>query len=65
MADIRKTVFNFLGVFNAVRAINEKYRHPRIKITPMVRLSLLALRIYLLFILLVLLYRFISITAIK
>lgn len=65
MADIRKTVFNLLGIFNAVRAINEKYKHPRIKMTRMVSLSLLALRIYLLFILLVLLYKFISITAIK
>ena len=65
MADIKKTVFNFLGIFKAIRTINEKYKHPRIKITPMVRLSLLALRIYLLFILLVLLYKFISITAIK
>ncbi len=45
---------------DSIREINAKYRTPRIQMTPMVRLSLLALRVYLIVMLLILLYKFIS-----
>jgi hypothetical protein len=60
MADIKQTITHFLGIFDAIGRINEKYKHPRIQMTPMVRISLLALRLYLFFILAILLYKFIS-----
>ncbi len=51
----------FRGFFEAIRGINEKYKTPRIKMTPMVSLSLLMLRLYLIGMLLLLLYKFVSI----
>jgi hypothetical protein len=51
----------FRGFFAAIREINEKYRTPRIKMTPMVSLSLLMLRLYLIGMLLLLLYKFVSV----
>lgn len=51
------------GFFASIREINEKYRHPRIQMTPMVNISLIALRVYLLAMLLVLLYKFITVVA--
>jgi hypothetical protein len=50
----------FRDFFQAIRDINEKYKTPRIKTTRMVSLSLLMLRIYLLGMLVLLLYTFIS-----
>jgi hypothetical protein len=44
-----------------IREINEKYRTPRIKMTPMVSLSLLMLRIYLIAMILLLVYKFVTI----
>jgi len=61
MANINKTITHFLGIFDAIHRINEKYKHPRIQMTPMVRTSLLALRFYLLFILTILLFKFIHV----
>jgi hypothetical protein len=60
MTNMKQTITHFLGIFDAIHRINEKYKHPRIKMTPMVRISLLALRLYLFFILVILLYKFIS-----
>ncbi len=51
----------FRGFFQAVREINEKYKTPQIKMTRMVSLSLLLLRLYLLFTVLILLYKFITV----
>ncbi len=51
----------FRGFFGAIREINEKYKTPRLKMTPMVSLSLLMLRLYLIGMLLLLLYKFASI----
>jgi hypothetical protein len=51
----------FRGFFEAIREINEKYKTPRIKMTPMVSLSLLVLRLYLIGMLLLLLYKFVSV----
>jgi hypothetical protein len=48
------------GLLESIREINAKYRVPRIKMTRMVSLSLLALRIYLIAMLLILAYKFAS-----
>jgi hypothetical protein len=50
----------FQDFFQAIRDINEKYKTPRIKTTRMVAFSLLLLRIYLICMLLLLAYTFIS-----
>ena len=42
-----------------IRDINQRYAQPRIEISRAVRLSLLALRVYLLFLVLLLVYKFI------
>ena len=54
----------FRDFIQAIRDINEKYRTPRIKTTRMVSISLLMLRIYQLGMLLLLLYKFISIVTV-
>jgi hypothetical protein len=51
----------FRDFFEAIRDINRKYRVPRIQMTPMVRFSLLMLRIYLLSMIVLLMYKFISV----
>jgi hypothetical protein len=56
---LKETIKHFLGIFDAIRRINEKYKHPRIQMTPMVRISLFALRVYLVFIMVILLIKFI------
>jgi hypothetical protein len=57
--DNLKTPFNKpKGFIESVREINAKYRIPRIKMTRMVNISLLALRIYLIVMLLILFYKF-------
>jgi len=43
-----------------VAEINQKYAKPRITMTPMVRFSLLCLRVYLLLLVLILIYKFIT-----
>jgi hypothetical protein len=48
------------GLLESIREINAKYRIPRIKMTRMVSLSLLALRVYLIAMLLILAYKFAS-----
>lgn len=57
MENIRNAINEFIG---AIREINEKYKHPRIKMTPMVNFWLLMLRLYLIGMLLLLAYKFIS-----
>ncbi|MDD4652220.1 MAG: hypothetical protein PHQ34_08310 [Methanothrix sp.] len=46
------------GWIGKVREINHKYREPRLQMTPMVKASLLALRIYLIVLVLILCYKF-------
>jgi hypothetical protein len=41
-----------------VDEINQKYSKPRLKMTPLVRASLLALRIYLIMLVIILVYKF-------
>ncbi len=47
------------NLINKVREINQKYSKPRIKMSRSIKFALLALRIYLIFLLALLLYRFI------
>jgi hypothetical protein len=54
----------FRDFFQAIREINENYKTPRIKTTRMVSISLLLLRIYLIGMLLLLLYKFITVVAV-
>jgi hypothetical protein len=51
----------FRGFFEAVHEVNEKYKTPHIKMTRLVSFSLLMLRFYLLFMVLLLLYKFVTI----
>lgn len=41
-----------------VKEINHKYREPRLHMTPLVKASLLALRIYLIILVIILVYKF-------
>ena len=54
----------FRNFFQAIREINERYQTPRIKTTRMVSVSLFLLRIYLIGMLVLLLYKFISVVAV-
>jgi cell division septal protein FtsQ len=45
---------------NKVAEINERYRTPRIKMSRGVKIALLALRLYLLFLVVILAYKFIT-----
>ncbi len=49
------------GFVEAIREINAKYKTPRIKMTRMVSISLLMLRLYLIAMIVILIYRFITI----
>jgi len=51
----------FRDFFEAIREINEKYKNPRLKMTPMVNISLLMLRLYLLGMMVLLFYKFITV----
>jgi len=56
----RRAVTSIGGNLDKVRAINRRYAHPRLTISPMVRVSLLILRVYLLLLVGLLAYRFIT-----
>lgn len=51
------------GLAELVRETNRKYKTPRLKMTPMVRISLLLLRAYLIGMILLLIYKFITVVA--
>ena len=46
------------GWRKAINDINKKYSKPRLKMTPLVRFSLLALRLYLIMLVIILSYKF-------
>ena len=48
-----------------VKAINKKYSKPRLKMTPLVRASLLILRLYLIFLVIILMYKFYTIVSFR
>jgi hypothetical protein len=49
----------FHGLIEKIREINEKYKNPKIKTTGLVKVWLLFLRFYLIFLVAVLIYKFI------
>lgn len=51
----------FRGKFGKIIEITEKYAHPKIDMSPTVKISLFLLRVYLLFLLLLLIYKFITV----
>jgi hypothetical protein len=53
----------FRNLIEAIREINQKYKTPRLKMTRMVSISLLMLRLYLIGMLLLLLYKFVTVVA--
>jgi hypothetical protein len=53
----KKKIMN-IGFFRQIREINKRYAKPTIKITPMVSLALLVLRIYLIVLVVILAYKF-------
>ncbi len=55
----------FHEFYLAIHEINEKYKTPRIKMTRMVSFWLLMLRLYLLGMLLLLAYKFVTIVTVK
>ena len=50
----------FKNTASTVRTINQKFAEPQIKMTPWVKFSLLSLRLYLIFLVGILVYRFIT-----
>jgi len=50
----------FKNTVSTVRSINQKYAKPQIKMTRTVKFSLLSLRLYLIFLVGILVYRFIT-----
>jgi hypothetical protein len=63
MVNIKQAFFRLFGLLDGIREINNRYKVPRIQMTPLVKVSLLFLRIYLFFMIAVLLYKFILIAA--
>ncbi len=58
---VTRKVFGLIrGTFRQIAAINKKYETPHIKTTLPVRLALLMLRLYLLFLVGVLIFKFIT-----
>jgi len=50
-----------LGFFNKIREINRRYAHPKIHQSRAVKIALLMLRIYLLLLVVLLIYKFVLI----
>jgi hypothetical protein len=48
-----------------VKEINEKYSQPRLKMTPLVKAMLLILRIYLIMLVVILVYRFYTVVSFR
>jgi hypothetical protein len=59
--DIFRGIYDFM---EAIREINAKYRTPRIKMTRLVSFWLLMLRLYLIGMILLLVYKFITIVSV-
>jgi hypothetical protein len=61
MLNIKQAFNRIFGFFDGIRQINERYKTPRLKMTPLVRFSMLFLRVYLIFMIAILMYKFISV----
>jgi len=62
MPNVKQAFSRIFGLFDGIREINNRYKVPRLKMTPLARFSLLFLRMYLIFMIAVLMYKFILIT---
>lgn len=65
MPNVKQAFFRFLGLFDGIREINDRYKTPRVKMTPLVRFSLVFLRIYLILTITILMYKFIIVSMIR
>lgn len=57
-----KAMVGNIGFFRQVREINAKYATPKIKMTPMVKVALFILRVYLVVLVILLGYKFFTMT---
>jgi hypothetical protein len=48
-----------------IKEINEKYKQPRLKMTPLVKVSLLVLRLYLIMLVIILVYKFYTVVSFR
>lgn len=48
-----------------IKEINEKYSQPRLMMTPLVKVSLLVLRLYLIMLVIILLYKFYTVVSFR
>jgi len=48
-----------------IKEINKKYSHPRLKMTPLVKVSLIVLRLYLIGLVIILIYKFYTVVSFK
>jgi len=62
MTNIKQAFIRFSGFFDGIRQINDRYKVPRIKMTPVVRFWLVFLRIYLVLTIAILMYKFIVVS---
>jgi hypothetical protein len=58
---MEQLLVSFRDIVQTFRDINEKYKTPHIKMTPMVNWSLLLLRIYLFGMIAILVYKFVTV----
>jgi len=56
----KKAMNAFTGQFRIIREINKKYAKPRIKMTKWVKIALLGIRLYLIVLVIILVYKFIT-----
>jgi hypothetical protein len=57
---LKKTMNALTGQFRIIREINKKYAKPRIKMTKWVKIALLGIRLYLIILVIILVYKFIT-----
>jgi hypothetical protein len=53
------------GWIAKIREINSKYSQPRVKMTPLVKASLLILRLYLIMLVIILVYKFYTVVSFR
>jgi hypothetical protein len=56
----KKAMNALTGQFRIIREINRKYAKPRIKMTKWVKIALLGIRLYLIVLVIILVYKFIT-----
>jgi len=61
LSEERWPIRTIKGSIAKVKEINKKYSKPRLKMTPLVKTSLLILRLYLIMLVIILVYKFITV----